>query len=87
MPKKIVRDYRSMTIDELRATAREARERERSARYAKGRRGWKSFGQAAEAELARRENGIRRAGGRLGHCSRTFHEADPSNAQQLILPP
>jgi hypothetical protein len=55
MAKKIVRDYGSMSLDELRATAREAHRREQSARYAKGRRGWKSVWQAAEAELARRE--------------------------------
>jgi hypothetical protein len=55
MPKKIVRDYRSMSLDELRSTAREAHRREKSARYAKGRRGWKSVWQAAEAELALRK--------------------------------
>jgi hypothetical protein len=36
MPKRIARDYRSMTDQELRATAREARRREETARYAKG---------------------------------------------------
>jgi hypothetical protein len=56
MPKRIVRNYRSMSVAELRATAREARRREESAPYAKGRRSWKRVWQAAEAELARREN-------------------------------
>jgi hypothetical protein len=44
-----------MTVDELRVTAREAHRREESARFAKGRRSWKSVWQAAEEELARRE--------------------------------
>ena len=54
MPKKIVRDYHSMSVDKLRATAREAHRREMSVRHAKGRRSWKSVWQAAEGELARR---------------------------------
>jgi hypothetical protein len=54
MPKRIVRDYRSMTEKELRATAREAHQREETARYAKGRRSWKSVWSAAEEELADR---------------------------------
>jgi hypothetical protein len=55
MPKKIVRDYRSMSLEELQATARDAHRREETARYAKGRRSWKSVWQAAEMELASRE--------------------------------
>jgi hypothetical protein len=54
MPKYVVHDYRSMSVEELRATAREARHQENAARYAKGRRSWKGVWQAAEAELARR---------------------------------
>jgi hypothetical protein len=54
MPKRIVRDYRSMSREELRATAREAHRREETAPYAKGRRDWKQVWQAAEEELARR---------------------------------
>jgi len=53
--KRLVRDYRSMTAQELRATARDAHRREETARYAKGRRSWKSVWQAAEEELQRRE--------------------------------
>jgi len=56
MPKRIVRDYRSMTEQELRDTAREARRREKAARYAKGRRSWKSVWTAAEGELANRRS-------------------------------
>ena len=56
MPKRTVRDYRSMTIQELRATARDAHRREDSAPYAKGRRAWKSVWVAAEHEIARRES-------------------------------
>ena len=44
-----------MTAHELRATARDAHRREETARYAKGRRSWKSVWQAAEEELQRRE--------------------------------
>ena len=54
MPKRIVRDYGAITDDELRATAREARRREETAHYAKGRRSWKGVWQAAAEELARR---------------------------------
>ena len=54
MPKKTVRDYRSMTKDELRATAREAHQREETTRYAKGRRAWKAVWSAAEEELENR---------------------------------
>jgi hypothetical protein len=54
MAKRIVRDYRSMTEPELRATAREAHRREEAARYAKGRRAWKAVWSAAEEELANR---------------------------------
>jgi len=54
MPKRTVRDYRSMTERELRATAREAHRREEAARYAKGRRAWKAVWSAAEEELANR---------------------------------
>jgi len=54
MPKRTVRDYRSMTDQELRATAREARRREETARYAKGRRSWRAVWTAAEEELANR---------------------------------
>jgi hypothetical protein len=54
MSKRIVRDYRSMSGDELRATARDAHRREETAPYAKGRRSWKRVWQAAEEELARR---------------------------------
>jgi hypothetical protein len=53
--RKLVRDYRSMTTEELRAAAREAHRREETARYAKGRRAWKSVWQAAEDELRRRD--------------------------------
>jgi hypothetical protein len=53
--KRLVRDYRSMTLQELRATARDAHRREENARYAKGRRSWKSVWHAAEEELRRRE--------------------------------
>ena len=53
--RKLVRDYRAMSIEQLRATAKEAHRRERIARFAKGRRGWKSVWQAAEEELQRRE--------------------------------
>jgi hypothetical protein len=51
---RTVRDYRSMTEPELRATAREAHRREEAARYAKGRRAWKAVWGAAEEELANR---------------------------------
>jgi hypothetical protein len=54
VPKKIVHDYRSMTISELRDLARKAHRQEETARYAKGRRTWKSAWQAAEDELRRR---------------------------------
>jgi hypothetical protein len=54
MAKRIVRDYRSMTIEELGAAVREAKSREKAARYAKGRRGWKQAWQEAEQELLRR---------------------------------
>jgi hypothetical protein len=54
MAKRIVRDYRSMTEHELRATAREAHRREKTARYAKGRRSWQAVWRAAEEELASR---------------------------------
>jgi len=54
MPKGVVRDYRSMTEQELRATAREAHRREETARFAKGRRSWKAVWSAAEEELANR---------------------------------
>ena len=54
MPKRNVRDYRCMTEEELRAIAREAREREETAKYAKGRRSWKAVWKAAEEELANR---------------------------------
>jgi hypothetical protein len=54
MSKRIARDYRSMTEQELRDTAREARRREKAGRYAKGRRSWKSVWAAAEEELANR---------------------------------
>jgi hypothetical protein len=43
-----------MTEAELRSLAREARGRERDARYAKGRRSWKAAAERAEAELQRR---------------------------------
>lgn len=59
MPKRIARDYRSMTDQELRATAREARRREETARYAKGRRSWKAVWSAAEEELANRRTSAR----------------------------
>jgi len=59
MPKRTVRDYRSMTDQELRATAREARRREETARYAKGRRSWKAVWTAAEEELANRSASAR----------------------------
>jgi hypothetical protein len=58
MPKHVVRDYRSLTVEELRSTVREARRREVTAPYAKGRGSWKSFWQAAETELARRGSAI-----------------------------
>jgi hypothetical protein len=54
MPRRNVRDYRSMTEEELRATAREAHRREETAKYAKGRRSWKAVWSAAEEELANR---------------------------------
>jgi hypothetical protein len=54
MPKKTVRDYRSMTKDELRTTARKAHQREETARHAKGRRAWKAVWSAAEEELENR---------------------------------
>jgi hypothetical protein len=53
--RKLVRDYKAMTAQQLRATAKEAHRRERTAPFAKGRRGWKSVWQAAEEELSRRE--------------------------------
>jgi hypothetical protein len=53
--RKLVRDYKAMTVEQLRATAMEAHQRERTAPYAKGRRGWKSVWLAAEEELQRRE--------------------------------
>jgi hypothetical protein len=53
--RKLVRDYKEMTVNQLRATAKEAHQRERTAPFAKGRRGWKSVWQAAEEELQRRE--------------------------------
>jgi hypothetical protein len=59
MPKRTVRDYRSMTDQELRATAREARRREETARYAKGRRSWRAVWSAAEEELANRRMSAR----------------------------
>lgn len=59
MPGRIVRDYRSMTDQELRATAHEARRREETARYAKGRRSWKAVWSAAEEELASRRTSAR----------------------------
>lgn len=52
--KKTERDHRSLTEEELRAMARHAHSQEKSARYAKGRRAWKSVWQAAEEELRRR---------------------------------
>jgi hypothetical protein len=55
MPKKIVRDYRSMTAHQLRETARDAHKREARSPYAKGRRSWKSVWQAAEEEPLRRD--------------------------------
>ena len=54
VPKHLVRDYGSMSVEELRETARMARRQEQTAPYAKGRRSWKAVWQAAEAELARR---------------------------------
>jgi hypothetical protein len=51
---KKLRDYRSMTEEELQATARQAHKQEETAPYAKGRRSWKSVWQAAEEELRRR---------------------------------
>lgn len=54
MPKHVVRDYRSMSVEELRETARRAHNEEQSVRYSKGRRSWKAVWQAAETELARR---------------------------------
>ena len=59
MPKRIVRDYRSMTEQELSATAREAHRREETARHAKARRSWKSVWSAAEEELANRRASAR----------------------------
>jgi SAM-dependent methyltransferase len=53
--RKRVRDYKAMTAEQLRATAKQAHKRELAAPYAKGRRGWKSVWQAAEEELQRRE--------------------------------
>jgi len=52
--KNLVRDYGSLTEEELRATGRHAHRQEENARYAKGRRSWKLVWQAAEEELRRR---------------------------------
>lgn len=54
MAKRRVHDYPAMTEADLRDLAREAHGRERDARYAKGRRSWKSAWKDAEAELVRR---------------------------------
>ena len=43
-----------MDIEELRVTVGEAKSREASARYSKGRRMWKRAWQEAEQELVRR---------------------------------
>lgn len=59
MSKRIVRDYGTMTQQELTAVAREAHRREQTARYAKGRRSWKAVWRAAEAELANRRTSAR----------------------------
>jgi hypothetical protein len=53
--RKLVRDFKAMTVEQLRATAKEAHQQERTAPYAKGRRGWKTVWQDAEEELLRRE--------------------------------
>ena len=55
--RKRARDYRAMSAEQLRETANEAHRRERTARFAKGRRAWKSVWEAAEEELRRREAG------------------------------
>ena len=44
-----------MTVDELRAAAREGHREEVAARYNKGRHSWKRARQEAEAELERRD--------------------------------
>jgi hypothetical protein len=52
--KRLVHNYRSMTIEQLRQLARGAHLREETARYAKGRRASKSVWKSAEDELRRR---------------------------------
>jgi hypothetical protein len=51
--RKRIHDYHAMTTEDLRDLAREAHRREVSARYAKGRRSWKSAWQEAEDERRR----------------------------------
>jgi hypothetical protein len=47
-------DYRFLSVQALRSTARHAHQKEETARFAKGRRAWKAVWQSAEEELRRR---------------------------------